>query len=259
MLVRHAVLLTEHAAKHAHPACPGLAGERASRAEGSLLAASLPSPARLTKLPSCRQTAPLTPLAATLMEFPASVANKRLTAGLSPLAATLTKNIGGGGHILQAKSGYLASPCVRAHSLIPVPIPYPLPVPSKAEGSPFLSLLYTLPCATALPQLLWNQFVAHSFHRDGGCTPLLPYSFSPRLPLAARRRKMPAGMPALRRRRRAAGLRRPPLQKTRAREVWWRGRGWIFRRAELAGGRVRRFRGVRVGRGGWRAGRRAGR
>src|SRR6266851_4345861 len=46
------------------------------------------------------QLAPLTPLAATLMEFPASVANKRLTAGLSPLAATLTKNTGVGGLLL---------------------------------------------------------------------------------------------------------------------------------------------------------------
>ncbi len=34
---------------------------------------------------------------ATLMNPPATVANKRLTAGLSPLAATLTKNRGRGG------------------------------------------------------------------------------------------------------------------------------------------------------------------
>src|SRR6266446_1180137 len=34
------------------------------------------------------------PLAATLMVFPASVANKRLTVGLNPLDATLTKNRG---------------------------------------------------------------------------------------------------------------------------------------------------------------------
>src|SRR5260370_29470619 len=45
---------------------------------------------------SRQQLAPLTPLAATLMHFPASVANKRLTAGLSLLDATLTKNRGGG-------------------------------------------------------------------------------------------------------------------------------------------------------------------
>ncbi len=54
-------------------------------------------PAPVTFSPSAR---PLTPLAATLMDFPASVANKRLTAGLSPLPATLTKNTGGGGLIV---------------------------------------------------------------------------------------------------------------------------------------------------------------
>ena len=39
----------------------------------------------------------LTSLAATLMDIPASVANKRLTAWLNPLDATLTKIRGGGG------------------------------------------------------------------------------------------------------------------------------------------------------------------
>ncbi len=62
MLVRHAVLLTLTNSSHRSP------------------------------LLSRQQIAPLTPLAATLMDFPASVANKRLTAGLSPLAATLTEN-----------------------------------------------------------------------------------------------------------------------------------------------------------------------
>src|SRR6266436_44244 len=38
---------------------------------------------------------PVSPLAATLMDSPASVENKRLTASLNPLAATLTKNRGG--------------------------------------------------------------------------------------------------------------------------------------------------------------------
>ena len=54
------------------------------------------SSSRLSSLLSRRQSAPLTPLGATLMDFPASVANKRLTSGLSPLAATLTKNGGVG-------------------------------------------------------------------------------------------------------------------------------------------------------------------
>ncbi len=40
--------------------------------------------------------APISTLAATLMDIPASVANKRLTAWLSPLYATLTKNRGEG-------------------------------------------------------------------------------------------------------------------------------------------------------------------
>src|SRR5713101_6051920 len=42
-----------------------------------------------------QQSASVSPLAATLMDLPASVANKRLTVGLSPLDATLTKNRGG--------------------------------------------------------------------------------------------------------------------------------------------------------------------
>jgi len=54
------------------------------------------SSSHLSPLLSRQQLAPLTPLAATLMRFLASVANKRLTTGLSPLAATLTKNMGWG-------------------------------------------------------------------------------------------------------------------------------------------------------------------
>ncbi len=66
MRLRHAVLLT--ASKSSHP----------------------------SELLSCQQRAAISPLAATLMNLPASVANKRLTAWLSPLAATLTKNTGRG-------------------------------------------------------------------------------------------------------------------------------------------------------------------
>jgi len=43
------------------------------------------------------KNSPVSPLAAPLMDLPASVANKRLTAWLSPLDATLTKNRGVGG------------------------------------------------------------------------------------------------------------------------------------------------------------------
>jgi hypothetical protein len=67
MLARHAVLLTP--AKSSRPA----------------------------QLLSYKQTAPLTPLAATLIDIPASVANKRLTACVTPLDATLTENMGGVG------------------------------------------------------------------------------------------------------------------------------------------------------------------
>jgi hypothetical protein len=41
-------------------------------------------------------TIALSPLAATLIDLPASVANKRLTVSLNPLDATLTKNAGRG-------------------------------------------------------------------------------------------------------------------------------------------------------------------
>src|SRR5260370_25229661 len=66
--------------------------------------AVLPTPtssSHLSPLLSRQQLPPLTPLAATLMDCPASVANKRLTAELSPLAATLTKNRGVGAHPLR--------------------------------------------------------------------------------------------------------------------------------------------------------------
>src|SRR6266571_1875590 len=53
---------------------------------------------------SSQQPAPISPLAATLMDSPASVANKRLTVELSPLDATLTKNTGGGDILLLRNS-----------------------------------------------------------------------------------------------------------------------------------------------------------
>jgi len=57
-----------------------------------------------TQLLSCKQVTPVSPLAATLMDLPASVANKRLTRLLSPLAATLTKNRGEGGTLLLTRN-----------------------------------------------------------------------------------------------------------------------------------------------------------
>jgi hypothetical protein len=55
-----------------------------------------PKPSHPTQLLSRQHNAPLSPLAATLMDLPASVANKRLMARVSSLDATLTKNRGGG-------------------------------------------------------------------------------------------------------------------------------------------------------------------
>ena len=89
MCARLAVLLTEHAAKHAH-------SERASRAEGSLLVACFPDSPHPRPLLSRQQPASITLLDATLMDSPASVANKRLTTSLNPLDATHTKNRGEG-------------------------------------------------------------------------------------------------------------------------------------------------------------------
>src|SRR5260370_504431 len=51
---------------------------------------TLPKSSHPTQFLSRQQSAPVSPLAATLMHPPASVANKRLTAGLSSLDATLT-------------------------------------------------------------------------------------------------------------------------------------------------------------------------
>jgi hypothetical protein len=66
MLARHVVLLTPSKSSHPNP------------------------------LLSRQHFALISPLTATLMDLPASVANKRLTARLSPLDATLIKNRGGG-------------------------------------------------------------------------------------------------------------------------------------------------------------------
>ncbi len=57
-----------------------------------------------THLLSYHHIVRVSPLAATLMVFPVSVANKRLTVGLSPLAATLMKNTGEGARLLLTRS-----------------------------------------------------------------------------------------------------------------------------------------------------------
>ena len=75
---------------------------------------------------------------------------------LNPVASIFYKNIGG----TDASPFFKLSTFNLQHSTFDL-----------LESSPFFSSLYTLFCATKLPHLLWNQFVAHSFDPDGGCTP----------------------------------------------------------------------------------------
>jgi len=85
---------------------------------------------------TCRpHFAPISPLAATLMDLPASVAGKRLTAWLSPLDATLTRNWGRG------QSGTFFH--ITAH-LTPPPIFRTL-FPVAHPASPLLAALTRTP------------------------------------------------------------------------------------------------------------------
>jgi hypothetical protein len=60
----------------------------------------------------------VSPLAATLMDLPASVANKRLAARLTPVAATLTKNRGVGVPPFVSCSSELF--CIFLHFFVPI-------------------------------------------------------------------------------------------------------------------------------------------
>src|SRR6266478_3823434 len=57
---------------------------------------TLPRSSHPSPLLSRQQSAPISPLAATLMDLPSSVANKGLTRSQSPLDSALTKNRGWG-------------------------------------------------------------------------------------------------------------------------------------------------------------------
>jgi len=63
---------------------------------GQLVLLTPPKSSHPRPLLSRQQSAPISPLAATLMNLPASVANKEFTRYLNPLDATLTKNRGWG-------------------------------------------------------------------------------------------------------------------------------------------------------------------
>jgi len=85
---------------------------------------------------------PLSPLAATLVDLPASVANKRLTARLNPLDATLTKNTGVG----LPDSGTLHSPlatrrCTQVLSFHTLPHSF---APRKTQLFCFQSIPHSL-------------------------------------------------------------------------------------------------------------------
>jgi hypothetical protein len=72
----------------------------------------------------------------------------------------------------------LFSPVLATHqSRFPLNPLFPLLPPP--HSSPFFSGDCRLSYATASPQPLWNQFVAHSFSRDGGVPPLTPSWISP--------------------------------------------------------------------------------
>jgi hypothetical protein len=106
---------------------------------------------------SRQQTTPVSSLAATLMDFAVSVANKRLTEWLSPLDATLRKSGGWGASPFDVSS---FRPChVQTFRRV-------------LDLSPFLSCSCALFGPMDAQQLLWNQFVPHSFRRNGGVPPL---------------------------------------------------------------------------------------
>jgi hypothetical protein len=102
MLARHAVLLTSP--KSPHP----------------------------SELLSRQQSTPVNPLAATLMDLPASVANKRLTAGLSPLNATLTKNGGEGALSTSQRLSHIS--IFRTLFQVPYPVSPLLATLTKTAG-----------------------------------------------------------------------------------------------------------------------------
>src|SRR5712664_2970545 len=139
MRPRHAVLLTEHAAKHAHP-------ERASRAEGSLLAASLPIPALPTQLLS-RQHSVRKFFRCNTYVFPRICCKQKTYGRAKSFRCNTYKKHGGGGPIL--------------------PVLELTPRQSPLHSSPLFSRTYALP----ILQLL--SFHTHACN-GGVCPPHHP-------------------------------------------------------------------------------------
>src|SRR5258708_7747534 len=120
------------------------------------------------RLLSRQHFACVNPLTATLMQLPASVANKRLAEWLSPLAATLTKNTG---YLLQAKSFSLSFSRCSLQLLLSVP-------PSLCGYRSASHLPYPLPSSVSC-----NSFVCSSYKNTGGVGVFFPFrhsSFAPR-------------------------------------------------------------------------------
>src|SRR6266850_961214 len=98
------------------------------------------------QLPSRQRIAPVNPLAATHVDLPASVANKRLTAELSPLDATLTKNRRGGGVMVNQ-------------------LPLSSNVPTRLQPPFVLNRFHTLSFSISC-----NSCVCHSYENCRVCT-----------------------------------------------------------------------------------------
>jgi hypothetical protein len=166
----HAVLLTEHAAKHAHRACPGLAGERASRAKGSLLAASLPSPARLA-VPFSPTDRSSNSFSCNTYRFPRNCCKKKTYDRAKPFSCnTYKKHRGEGVTSFKPK----ALPSLRPasgptpSSLSLFPISYPLPAPQQSRGIPFLFILFQTLLPLPKTQLFSFQAIPNSFAKTPG-------------------------------------------------------------------------------------------
>src|SRR6266446_10763507 len=109
----------------------------------------------LTQLLSRQHFVRISPLAATLMDLPASVAYKRLTAELTPLDATLTKNRGVGAPRGTPPSASVKIAVLSFHAVTNCPL-FP------REEQPLYSHALTN-CPFSIP------FVLTFMHRMGGC------------------------------------------------------------------------------------------
>ncbi len=93
---------------------------------------------------------------------------------LNPVVSIFYKNIGGQGGIVNQLSIVGNVQTFKCAFCIPNASTGRSDVQTfqrVSELSPLCSSSYTLFSATGFPQLFWNQFLAHSFHRDGGVPP----------------------------------------------------------------------------------------